>query len=1359
VDNTPLESTGSGSQPLRGDSRRRANAAIRGFMYQFWRTVEAWIELEPDDLLFVEGAEDFDQVRGDQATAVQVKDTRASGSLTLGNAKTLATLGRFWKLKQDNRGVEVRFKFITTAEPGSEKAGFGGQKAVETWDLCRQSPLSTSSEQVEAIRRFLLQQDSLDDELKLFARAASTDEIKRQLIDPVEWLFSQPPLEGIEDRVVGELVKLGESQGLTVADARTLAQKLYAEVEKAAIAKAPQALTFLQFRELLDRAANVELPRESLRLLRGDVDVIERMLAEAIASGGGSLPQLITAPVAFAPPVPGRHLWRREPLIERVRLALAGGLVYVDGSAGMGKTTLLRQAIEDNGIVLWVELRGQSTREVTDKCRLLTQVVRKGGRGIVVVLDDLNPEDDPREVEQSLSHLAATIREGGGALGITAYRPAGPRLISILGLEQESQINVPHFEETEARAFLSAEGCPEERVHSLGRVIWLNTGGHSQLVAARVNALRTTGFPPADIGDILEQPKEIQDARTEAIATVRSVLSEDARRLLYRLSLAIPYFKRSHALRIGAAGASIGSGGEAFEELVGPWLEQPSPGYYRVSALMSKAAYQMLPQDEVVRLHGDIATALLAEKVMTPNEFGGVVIHALAGAADAQLAIAAKLFLTASSKVKKMLAPEVSWIAGARLEPETVPGLTRGARQFMKLFQFEVAGIVAPERLEAMATSMEKDFTTDTDDLTETLPRMLFLAKRLLQIELPMAPARVVADVLEVERLASMAGEWKASGLRKPYRRVAANATGSKLPAMFSPVLIPRVRTAESIRALAQALDALTERDRKRLLERFKTDDGDLRVLFLGPWVSTKRDDDAAWRDYADALDQALAAGRRWQHYPWMRAAARARSAVLDEMLGRREEAETLVVDVTAEIGTSLSLEDQLAGIAFNHQKNQEALEIWQRILPIWKADTRLRDAQPMFGARHAAVAAARLGQWRMAAELFDQARKRAKHFSMTSWKVGLLADQGYALWRSGDLKAAAKVFRQVTGDLEELPNTPESFAEYAAQKLIGHTLSALSVPGGSLEVRPGMCSDLEPNEAIGQLPPTPRVYMWFWLWHLARKAQDYKVAGECADKLRNTPFAFLRGTAARHDVEHCIRSRKLSGVPEAAERVATAMEATRQRTGMHPGEPDPPGLQGELTDVSVGAYVRPILLAAILRAREIGRDVGALVELWRSMKGTLHPFVANEIDLCLEYSSMGSDQLATVLRNGSETAETRSLAAALLVGRTDTSPENALYAHVTLVDRAKSYDTLKETAGGSMDTLVRRDWLRLCERRFLLREPGIHVGAIRQACTSDAAGWPAAVRIILAAIPATSLEVTESLRVSLRMVAAEEDS
>jgi hypothetical protein len=140
------------SNGLKGDTRRSAGATIRGFLYQFWRTVEAWIELEPEELLFVEGAEDFDCVGPGEATAAQVKDTRGSGSLTLGTADAIDSLGNFWKVKKDNPGRKIRFRFITTAEIGTEKDGFASEKGIEVWDLCRRSPLSVCSRHVEKIR-------------------------------------------------------------------------------------------------------------------------------------------------------------------------------------------------------------------------------------------------------------------------------------------------------------------------------------------------------------------------------------------------------------------------------------------------------------------------------------------------------------------------------------------------------------------------------------------------------------------------------------------------------------------------------------------------------------------------------------------------------------------------------------------------------------------------------------------------------------------------------------------------------------------------------------------------------------------------------------------------------------------------------------------------------------------------------------------------------------------------------------------------------------------------------------------------------------------------------------------------------
>ena len=463
---------------------------------------------------------------------------------------------------------------------------------------------------------------------------------------------------------------MGERQGLTVTDAGRLAETLCLMVAKAALPKSPQPLTFIDFREQLDRAVNVEVPREVLRQQEAYAGILHKMIKAGPDTGETELPQVTQVVDNFAAPVLGTGTWVRRDLTERVRLALRCGVAYIYGSAGMGKTTLVRQTLEGDKQLLWAGVRDCTVREIVEICRALQHVARNRITPLVV-LDDLNPEDDPRTMENGLGRLATTVRERGGSLIVISYKEAGPRLVSVLGLSNEARINVSPFEEKEILQFLISEGCPETWVKELTRIVWLHTSGHPQLVAARIIALKTAAFPKPKPGDFIDQPKEIRDARVEALNVIRSVLPEGARNLLYRLSLAIPALKRSHALRIGAADPSILQAGEMFDHIVGPWLEQPRQDRFRVSPLVSRAAEQIYAPEEIKRLHCNIATALLAEKIITVNEFTGIVVHALAGEAETQLAIVAKVFLTAPKKVKEAMANGLSWVAAAGVAPST----------------------------------------------------------------------------------------------------------------------------------------------------------------------------------------------------------------------------------------------------------------------------------------------------------------------------------------------------------------------------------------------------------------------------------------------------------------------------------------------------------------------------------------------------------------------------------------------------------------------------------------------------------------------------------------------------------------
>jgi hypothetical protein len=73
------------SSALKGEPGRQAIAPIGGILYQIWQSVFAWISLGSSEVLYLEGAEDFDVIGPTQATAVQVR--RTATPISLGSAK------------------------------------------------------------------------------------------------------------------------------------------------------------------------------------------------------------------------------------------------------------------------------------------------------------------------------------------------------------------------------------------------------------------------------------------------------------------------------------------------------------------------------------------------------------------------------------------------------------------------------------------------------------------------------------------------------------------------------------------------------------------------------------------------------------------------------------------------------------------------------------------------------------------------------------------------------------------------------------------------------------------------------------------------------------------------------------------------------------------------------------------------------------------------------------------------------------------------------------------------------------------------------------------------------------------------
>jgi hypothetical protein len=125
------------SEEFEHDRKREATDSIRGYVYQAYQSLVAWMHLKESEVLFLEGAEDFDIHEGDTVKATQVKDTARSGSITLRTPDVLKTINNLCKHQQLNPDKKISVRFLTTAAVGQEKGivfPITG-KGIEYWEL------------------------------------------------------------------------------------------------------------------------------------------------------------------------------------------------------------------------------------------------------------------------------------------------------------------------------------------------------------------------------------------------------------------------------------------------------------------------------------------------------------------------------------------------------------------------------------------------------------------------------------------------------------------------------------------------------------------------------------------------------------------------------------------------------------------------------------------------------------------------------------------------------------------------------------------------------------------------------------------------------------------------------------------------------------------------------------------------------------------------------------------------------------------------------------------------------------------------------------------------------------------------
>jgi hypothetical protein len=447
--------------PPTGDVERQAVASLRGYAYQVAAAAVAWLDLDINDKVYLEVAEDYAIVAQQSLEGVQVKDTAASGSLTLNSESVRQGIAAFVGLVAKNEDRNVRLRFLTTSEIGTERNTSdrpGGEAGLDYW---RRAAAGADVDPLRAI----LNSDKFPEEVRRFVGARDDQALRGDLLQKIHWDCGKPDLGGIVQEIEERLIVLGRDRfTLPAAEAKRLADIVMHHVLKKSVLTdaTDRVLTRAELYRVIDAATLLTVPRHTVGAMLdfgsalassfGDVESSEAAFSTVDTSW------LIPSSELTTP----RAVISRDSLASKIEHALKKcGRVILTGGSGLGKSLLARGVAGKTRGFVTVDLRDTDTPEVSKRLRLT--LGRIGTlRFDCLIFDDFNEMENSQARTALLRCLNALQRRDCPAI-ITAYRRPSQKALTELGLDAEAVIEIPYLTQEEANEIVRAAGGQPEQ--------------------------------------------------------------------------------------------------------------------------------------------------------------------------------------------------------------------------------------------------------------------------------------------------------------------------------------------------------------------------------------------------------------------------------------------------------------------------------------------------------------------------------------------------------------------------------------------------------------------------------------------------------------------------------------------------------------------------------------------------------------------------------------------------------------------------------------------------------------------------------------------------------------------------------
>lgn len=465
----------------RGDTVRQAVDALRGFAYQLYVSGLAWLGLGDGELLYLEVAEDYAVASRAALAGTQVKDTGASGRITVQSKDVRAAIDAFVDLVARNPGRVVSLHYLTTAEVGrerSKKQRISDEPALKYWRR------AAAGADVAPLRSVIADLD-LEPATKAHLAALSDDAFCREFLGRIHWNCGAPGLNDARaDLEAGLIEYVASARRLSSDVGRKMAPAVIEHLLKTAASSGPRKLRRADLLALIDEASRVSIP----------VDQLSAAFQAPAGTTAFSRQSLLVD--LSERPLPKIIAPRAELVSKLDHVRRAAGVAIACGATGLGKSFAARLVAERTG-GRWaiIDFRDLNRTETTAQLsRLLGELAVSPATSLI--LDDLNEVDDP-SVRDMLVRLWTALRRRDETAIVTTYRAPTVSTLHQMSLGPNTVVEIPYLSTSEVCDLVVTMGGETKYDNS---VYIAGFGGHPQITMALLQELAASNWSRASQG-------------------------------------------------------------------------------------------------------------------------------------------------------------------------------------------------------------------------------------------------------------------------------------------------------------------------------------------------------------------------------------------------------------------------------------------------------------------------------------------------------------------------------------------------------------------------------------------------------------------------------------------------------------------------------------------------------------------------------------------------------------------------------------------------------------------------------------------------------------------------------------------